>query len=67
MKTMKNFAAQQLTKKQMNEVKGGRTYYCDVITDRGNKSTIEIQASHPTKAIIAAGQEENVSKVIGCK
>ena len=24
MKTMKNFAAQQLSKRQMNEVKGGR-------------------------------------------
>lgn len=26
MKTMKNFAAQQLTKKQMNEVQGGGRY-----------------------------------------
>ena len=37
MKSMKNFAAQQLTKKQMNEVKGGdggfdncgTLYYCE--------------------------------------
>ena len=29
MKSMKNFAAQQLTKKQMNEVKGGSDlFYC---------------------------------------
>lgn len=28
MKTMKNFAAKQLTKKQMNEIKGGREFLC---------------------------------------
>lgn len=64
---MKSFAAQQLTKKQMNVVKGGRTYYCDVITVNGNKTSITVEASHPTRAIIKAGQEENVSRVIGCK
>ncbi len=30
MKTMKNFAAQQLSKKEMNNVKGGRAY-CSLI------------------------------------
>lgn len=67
MKTMKNFAAQQLSKKQMNDVKGGRTYYCDVITVNGNKSTITIEASHPTSAIIEAGKEDNVKTVLDCK
>lgn len=28
MKSMKDFAAQQLTKKQMNEVKGGTQFLC---------------------------------------
>lgn len=32
MKTMKNFAAQQLTKKQMNEAKGG--WRCFVVTKK---------------------------------
>lgn len=67
MTNLNKFAAQHLTKKQMNEVKGGRTYYCDVITDSGNKTSITVEASHPTRAIIKAGQEENVSRVIGCK
>ncbi len=28
MKTMKNFAAQQLSKKEMNNVKGGKRFLC---------------------------------------
>lgn len=30
MKTMKNFAAQQLSKKQMNQVRGGAKVRCDL-------------------------------------
>lgn len=33
MKTMKNFAAQQLSKKQMNDVKGGQVYVNCTIWD----------------------------------
>ncbi len=33
MKTMKDFAAQQLSKKQMNEVKGG--WLCFIVTKWG--------------------------------
>lgn len=36
MKTMKNFAAQQLTKKQMNEVKGGVSGTCAFIVPGTN-------------------------------
>ncbi len=34
MKTMKNLAAQQLSKKQMNEIKGGK-HICDIYTANG--------------------------------
>ncbi len=36
MKTMKNFAAQQLSKKQMNDVKGGQQALCYIWDENGN-------------------------------
>ena len=35
MKSMKNFAAQQLSKKQMNDVKGGQMFLCKISSDGG--------------------------------
>ncbi|WP_299220701.1 hypothetical protein [uncultured Alistipes sp.] len=41
MKTMKNFAAQQLSKKQMNDVKGGRVYVNCTIWDIHENKAVE--------------------------
>lgn len=44
MKTMKNFAAQQLSKKQMNEVRGGK-YLCHCyVGDKPVTFTPELQS-----------------------
>jgi hypothetical protein len=45
MKAMKNFAAQQLTKKQMNEVKGGAKVSCDLMIGEDIYNLGEIESS----------------------
>ena len=56
MKTMKNFAAQQLTKKQMNEVKGGRVCTAVLKTSKETVS-VEVPNGHVMPEIIMAGME----------
>lgn len=60
MKTMKKFAAQQLTKKQMNEVQGG--WRCFVVTKwgEGDKQNdgyfIEVAGDNANEAVSNAGR-----------
>lgn len=60
MKTMKNFAAQQLTKTQMNEVKGG--WRCFVVleySDAGNKGYfVDVPGSSASEASANLGRVE---------
>ena len=51
---MKNFAAQQLTKKQMNEVKGGRV--CTAVLKTSQETvSIEVPNGSAMAEIITAG------------
>ncbi len=45
MKSMKDFAVQQLTKKQMNEVKGGAKVSCDLMIGEDIYNLGEIESS----------------------
>ncbi len=57
MKTnMKNFAVQQLTKKQMNQVKGGRV--CTAILKTSQETvSVEVPNDHVMTEIIMAGKK----------
>lgn len=65
MKTMKNFAAQQLTKKQMNEVKGGKVAILCPILGAGGKPINYICASGETfdDAAQEVARQANEAKV----
>ena len=56
MKTIRNFAAQQLSKKQMNEVKGGRQCTAVLKTSKETVS-VEVPNGHVMTEIIMAGME----------
>ncbi len=45
MKAMKNFAAQQLSKKEMNDVKGGAKVSCDLMIGEDIYNLGEIESS----------------------
>ena len=45
MKSMKNFAAQQLSKKEMNDVKGGAKVSCDLMIGEDIYNLGEIESS----------------------
>ena len=71
MKTMKNFAAQQLTKKQMNEVKGGRVCTAVLKTSKETVS-VEVPNGHVMTEILMAGMEfearyGDIATIIKCR
>ena len=75
MKSMKNFAAQQLTKKQMNEVKGGslcpsgqNEYVCTATYSSGAKTSGRLcaasQAEARTEAFFILGEYASMTSLV---
>ena len=71
MKTIRNFAAQQLSKKRMNEVKGGRKCTAVLKTSKETVS-VEVPNGHVMTYIIIAGMDiearyGDIATIINCR